>query len=469
MLYFPLAAYLGTPVSVSGQDRFCISLFNGEISIAKQLASRWADGTSSYIVQLYGDMQLLTGDGEEAEGAYRIAQRLSSASRRTMRAESCRNTAWQAFFRHRLNTALVCFGRAADEDDIPVDRRIEVRVGIICVLYELGRVTDALDELDALQELVRHAAESTMPVWYELLATLKLDIAMQCALRSTALLQDHVYWRSDLIRSRAPLQEYLDSEQSGIDVARVDTPLLRARIDYLFLLRSASGTDHNAMDELLKYVNWARDGNLYDYERTLRLEIALAMLAREAVQVADVILEPLSAAIRPGVAGYRQIEYLYCMAKIRQAQGRQKDAQQLYSAYALTSMACLREALSARVPFLERKTRLATQLDDIGARLPLRYRRAYSFLLENLEHTHLSVRDIASEVGVTERALQSAFKKFLNMSPTELIRRQRMERIRLELADGTAFGGVLATARRWGVQSRSTLINGYRKQFGEAP
>ncbi|MEB4733920.1 helix-turn-helix transcriptional regulator, partial [Burkholderia contaminans] len=189
-----------------------------------------------------------------------------------------------------------------------------------------------------------------------------------------------------------------------------------------------------------------------------------------AAQVADMILEPLYGAAQSGVGGHRQIEYLYCVAKTRQAQGRLKDAQQFYSRYALTSMECLREALSARVPFLERKIRETSQLDDIGARLPARYRRAYTFLLENLEHADLSVRDIAAEVGVTERALQSAFRKFLNMSPTELIRRQRMERIRSELVDGSASdGGVLATASRWGVQNRSTLINGYRKQFDEAP
>ncbi|WP_176045410.1 helix-turn-helix transcriptional regulator [Burkholderia sp. BCC1644] len=477
-LYFPLAAYLGTPDFAAGRDRFGAMLFNGDIGVARQLASRWADEADAlrnppHALQLHADMQLLTGGDVEAEEAYRAAQRLSNASRQALRAESCRNTAWQAFFRYRLNTALACFGRAADEDDIPIDRVLEVRVGIVCVLHELGRVSEALGELDELRELAREAPESTMPAWQELLAALKLDIAMQCTLRSSVSLQDHVYWQSGSMQgrsARASLHEYLDSAQSRIDLASVHLPVLRARVDYLCQLRDATGADRNAVDGLLKHVNWARDHNLRDYQRTLRLEIALAMLACDAAQVADMILEPLYGAAQSGVAGHRQIEYLYCVAKTRQAQGRLKDAQQFYSRYALTSMECLREALSARVPFLERKIRETSQLDDIGARLPARYRRAYSFLLENLEHADLSVRDIAAEVGVTERALQSAFKKFLNMSPTELIRRQRMERIRSELVDGSASdGGVLATASRWGVQNRSTLINGYRKQFDEAP
>ncbi|WP_175811372.1 helix-turn-helix transcriptional regulator [Burkholderia contaminans] len=477
-LYFPLAAYLGSPDFAAGRERFGAMLFNGDVGVARQLASRWADEADAsrnppYALQLHADMQLLTGGDVEAEETYRAAQRLSHASRQAMRAESCRNTAWQALFRYRLNTALACFGRAADEDDIPIDRVLEVRVGIVCVLYELGRVSEAIGELDELRELAREAPEPTMPAWHELLAALKLDIAMQCTLRSSASLQDHVYWQSGLMHgrsARASLHAYLDSAQSRIDLASVHIPVLRARVDYLCQLRDATGADRNAVDGLLRHVNWARDHNLRDYQRTLRLEIALAMLACDAAQVADMILEPLYGAAQSGVGGHRQIEYLYCVAKTRQAQGRLKDAQQFYSRYALTSMECLREALSARVPFLERKIRETSQLDDIGARLPARYRRAYTFLLENLEHADLSVRDIAAEVGVTERALQSAFRKFLNMSPTELIRRQRMERIRSELVDGSASdGGVLATASRWGVQNRSTLINGYRKQFDEAP
>jgi AraC-like DNA-binding protein len=477
-LYFPLVAYLGTPDFASECGRFGTILFNGEVCVARQFASRWADEihssrNTSHGLQLYADMQLLMGGDVEAEEAYWAAQRLSSVSRRAMRAESCRNIAWQAFFRHRFNTALACFGRAADEDDTSADRMIEVRVGIVCALYELGRVAEALGQLEELCQLAGQVSESTLSVWHQLLVALKLDFAMQCALRSSSSLQDHVYWQSGSMSSRsaqASLGEYLNSDQSRVDIASVHIPVLRARIDFLCQLRKATGADRNSLHGPLEYVGWARAQNLHNYQKTLRLEIAIAMLGCDAAPTAAMILEPLFGAAQAGVADHRQIEYLYCVAKIRQGQGRLKEAQQLYGRYALASMECLREALSARVPFLERKIRETPQLDDIGARLPARYRRAYSFLLQNLQHADLSVRDIAGEVGVTERALQSAFKKFLNMSPTELIRRQRMERIHSELADGSALdGGVLATASRWGVQSRSKLIKGYRKQFDEAP
>ena len=64
--------------------------------------------------------------------------------------------------------------------------------------------------------------------------------------------------------------------------------------------------------------------------------------------------------------------------------------------------------------------------------LPLRYRRAYQYILEHLENRDLSVREVATHVDVTERALQMAFRTHLGMTPAELIRRRRIERIRKE-------------------------------------
>jgi len=102
--------------------------------------------------------------------------------------------------------------------------------------------------------------------------------------------------------------------------------------------------------------------------------------------------------------------------------------------------------------------------------LPAKYRRAYRYMQENLDRADLSVRELAIEIGVTERALQTAFKNFLGLSPTELIRRQRMERIRAELEDPfTSERNILGAANKWGVQNRSTLVSSYRKQFNEAP
>ena len=103
-------------------------------------------------------------------------------------------------------------------------------------------------------------------------------------------------------------------------------------------------------------------------------------------------------------------------------------------------------------------------------RLPARYRRAYRYLLEHLDRSELTVREIADEIDVTERALQCVFKRHLGMTPGEVLQRCRVERIRADLLREDAVGGtVIETAARWGIRNRATLVSSYRKFFRETP
>jgi transcriptional regulator GlxA family with amidase domain len=121
-----------------------------------------------------------------------------------------------------------------------------------------------------------------------------------------------------------------------------------------------------------------------------------------------------------------------------------------------------------RSRFLERQV-MAEEGDAAMYRLPLRYRRAYRFIMERLGDSQLSIKQIAAHIDVTERALQMAFRKHLGMTPAELIRHHRMQGIRNDLCDGGGAGGVLKTAARWGMANRSTLAHGYRQLFAETP
>ncbi|EEF23976.1 Regulatory protein hrpB, putative, partial [Ricinus communis] len=251
----------------------------------------------------------------------------------------------------------------------------------------------------------------------------------------------------------------------------VRPPLLRARIEYLRqLISSASPTSHTVTNSH-PHLNWAREQGLADYQRTLRIEVTLAMLAAGTADNAQAMLEPLHLLSHNGATGHRELEYLYCAAKAHQTQGRLHESARLYNRYAFVAMQCLREEAQLPTRILKHADKISAQRDDVGTRLPARYRRAYSFIVDNLERPDLSVCEVADEIGVTERALQSTFKRFLGLSPSEVIRRQRMERIRAELMehpDGSN-ASLLGVANRWGVQHRSTLTNGWRKQFHEAP
>jgi AraC-like DNA-binding protein len=89
---------------------------------------------------------------------------------------------------------------------------------------------------------------------------------------------------------------------------------------------------------------------------------------------------------------------------------------------------------------------------------------------EHLDCAALSVREIAADLGVTERALQSAFSRSVGMTPNQVIQRSRVERIRADLLRAkTPPNSINETAVRWGIRNRSTLVAVYRRYFRETP
>lgn len=139
----------------------------------------------------------------------------------------------------------------------------------------------------------------------------------------------------------------------------------------------------------------------------------------------------------------------------------------LYNRYALDAVQCLRSEVQA--PRLLESGTPAHVSDDISARLPAKYRRAYSYMITNAHRSDLSINEVAAQIGVTGRALQQAFKSATGLSPTQVLRRYRMQSIRDELLAEGGCGSVLQAASRWGVGSRSALAKGYRQHFNEAP
>lgn len=483
-LYFPLAASLSVQ---DLPDGFLNKIRDGDLQPAGAQASRWSDlargaAGSPDLLRLHADMQMALGICDEAEEQYRRAQKAIRSPRQAIRAASCRNAGWQALFRHRLATALSCFARLVDEPDVDAAQQIEARLGIVGALHELGRSRDSGDALD---ELAAAITDPSLGHWREMIATLRFDVAVQRELRGATLLSDHAYWQSGLgdqtlrgagtpgtpgaFRSMASASDEADLHE--VEALNVCTPLLRQRVDYLRQLRALARGERAALDGITAHLNWAQQRGFGDYLRTTRLEVVLAALASDAPQLAEMLLEPLHRIDHAASTGHRQLEYLYAVAKTHQALGRSREGMLFFGRYALIATQCLRDDSQVLVSYTGKAARQAPQLDDVAARLPARYRRAYRYLQENLDRRDLSVREVAAEVGVTERALQSAFKHSLGLSPTELIRRLRMERIRADLLDDSFNGErtVLFTANKWGVQNRSTLVSGYRKQFHEAP
>jgi AraC-like DNA-binding protein len=82
----------------------------------------------------------------------------------------------------------------------------------------------------------------------------------------------------------------------------------------------------------------------------------------------------------------------------------------------------------------------------------------------------LTVEDIAEATGLSVRALQEGFRRFLDTTPMNHLREARLRHVREELiaADPTS-ATVTDIAVRWGFRHTGRFSVHYRERFGESP
>lgn len=109
----------------------------------------------------------------------------------------------------------------------------------------------------------------------------------------------------------------------------------------------------------------------------------------------------------------------------------------------------------------------ATERRD--AARPALLRRAMAFIEENA-HRDIAPSDIAAAVYLTPRAVQYMFRRNLDCTPTEYLRRVRLHRAHQELvARSPRETTVNAVAARWGFSHSGRFAAYYRQTFGRAP
>lgn len=101
---------------------------------------------------------------------------------------------------------------------------------------------------------------------------------------------------------------------------------------------------------------------------------------------------------------------------------------------------------------------------------PVTLRLALAFIEEHA-HEPVSLAQIAAATHVTPRTLQLAFRRRLGTTPTEYLRRVRLDRAHHDLlaADPAASEGVTAIARRWGFLNMGRFAARYRQVYGRSP
>jgi AraC-like DNA-binding protein len=102
-----------------------------------------------------------------------------------------------------------------------------------------------------------------------------------------------------------------------------------------------------------------------------------------------------------------------------------------------------------------------------SAAAPATVRRALDFIAEN-SHRPITVDDVAAAVHISTRGLQYAFRRALDTTPAESLRRARLDGAHRDLQSG-AYSTIAAVARRWGFSHPSRFAAAYRDSFGVLP
>ncbi|MDB5998804.1 MAG: Transcriptional regulator, AraC family [Rhizobacter sp.] len=452
--------------------------------------------------QACGDMCLLSGKPEDAERWYRRAMRRLTDPV-DIDCFSCRAAGLQSLYFSRIESAANCFQRLSVEGNT-VALRMEAMLTLAFLFHDAGMFPEAHADLHRMADL---AIGANLPDWLAIVHSASDHFSMLARVHTSREMDGHVHWQAypqagaQGVDAQQQLPPRLPRRPRGMPLHSSMAVLLSSREDHVYRLGLLSNPDHRESDAWIRpslVQTWGNVETAVTRPQAL-IEMALSALSARRSQLAALLLEPLSNGgdfivdlpDRSGDdsdgddegRGHSQRQnYLYCLSRLCLQQGKLDESGKHYRQYlneALSTLGAVssvlrrcteRAAAASTAPEAEEDAPRQSMVDDVSVRLPARYRDAYHFMLRHMHRSNLSMQEVASGIGVTERALQLAFKRHLGESPREVLRRRRMQRIRDELLlRPQSQVRIMDVAAKYGVANRASLINGYRKYFAEAP
>jgi AraC-like DNA-binding protein len=136
----------------------------------------------------------------------------------------------------------------------------------------------------------------------------------------------------------------------------------------------------------------------------------------------------------------------------------------------LVYAAALETLAAAAVAVFPNTTMTAGYTAAPGRVAPAVVRRALAFIDAHAAEP-IAVEDIAAAAGIGVRGLQAAFARHGDRSPTQCLRRARMEGAHRDLRAGDPVRGdtVAAIALRWGFATPGRFAARYREIYGRSP
>jgi AraC-like DNA-binding protein len=190
-------------------------------------------------------------------------------------------------------------------------------------------------------------------------------------------------------------------------------------------------------------------------------EVARRAAARTGIDPADFRFESMSA-LSAALGRYSRdtVQYLHSLFR----GGDPAIAAPLVRAGALDA------AVAAALATFPSTATAADATGPAGKATPAAVRRAIAHV-DGHAAEPLSLADIAEASGIGARALQDAFRRHRNTTPTAYLRRVRLERAHRELqaTDPTQGATVTAIAARWGFAHPGRFAVAYRRAYGRSP
>jgi AraC-like DNA-binding protein len=420
------------------------------------------------IGHLVGRALLVLGRQDDAEEFFqRQLKTYEAISRSAVRWHSSLDQGALCLSLNRTGRAAEAFGSVADDFSAPLPLRIEALAGLAVSSHLLNGHQRAMQ---LLAEAARMADEAGCIDVSDMIEAIKLDLAAVRCMRSFEELGEDVSQSLSEGASFSTGAELLRGQIMDACAVLTQAPLALRRLHYVHSLLQDDVAGPRGVAAVLDTLKALREDKLTEFETVWRIEAGLILLAHGDPRAAQEVLGSLVYDERTVNRHRHSLELKYCLSKLHALGGRPGEALRFYKEYARQAMYSMKSEL-LKLPALrviERAER-GQESDGTKLRLPLRYRRAYQFIVDHLDDSGLSVRQIAAHIDVSERALQMAFRSHLGVTPAQFIRARRMEHIRDELVATPNRSSVFEVASRWGVRNRSTLAHGYRKQFDETP
>ncbi len=410
--------------------------FTGARDMSYQARQRFSDHLSvAWADQAAADMSILMGDYEQAEKLY--ARAVSGlAGTPFLHAVSCRSAGIQALFQNRLDVAVHCLRRNT-EVGVSIEHQLESHMILTLIYREAELDKDANESLAKLKCL---AKKVECQDWLSLANLVVWDLAAYRAIYASYAMRDHIYRSmNDVAKKDMSALSLCDESMSQAYDQDLATLLLARKQHLLNITNLVEG----------KALDW-NQVNMFSHTPFVAcsrlclkyacLEIGLASIAGEQHEINKKLIRDY-----PWLEGYRdrknstvridQNEHLYFLAKLHTQNQTTDDCNIFYRCYveaAFKAISRFTNQLQKIVSNQRANTNiLLGSLDESLAvqkkseLIPVRCQQAYDYIKANSFRHDVSVREVASIMGVSERWLQLQFKRHYGRSPKAVIRNER--------------------------------------------